>query len=43
AALGGSSHPYFYFVAKGDGRSQFSITLEEHNRAVNRYQKKRKQ
>ena len=43
AALGGSSHPYFYFVAKGDGRSQFSITLEEHNRAVNRYQKKQTQ
>jgi len=43
AALGGSSHPYFYFVAMGDGKSQFSVTLEEHNKAVNRYQKKRKQ
>jgi UPF0755 protein len=28
-----------YFVAKGDGSSQFSATLEEHNRAVNRYQR----
>ncbi|MDT8991637.1 endolytic transglycosylase MltG [Curvibacter sp. APW13] len=28
-----------YFVAKGDGSSQFSTTLEEHNRAVNRYQR----
>lgn len=28
-----------YFVAKGDGSSQFSASLEEHNRAVNRYQR----
>ena len=28
-----------YFVAKGDGLSQFSATLDEHNRAVNRYQR----
>ena len=28
-----------YFVAKGDGSSYFSATLEEHNRAVNRYQR----
>lgn len=28
-----------YFVAKGDGSSQFSATLDEHNRAVNRYQR----
>ena len=27
----------FYFVAKGDGSSYFSATLDEHNRAVNRY------
>ena len=27
-----------YFVAKGDGSSHFSASLEEHNRAVNRYQ-----
>ena len=26
-----------YFVARGDGSSQFSVTLEEHNRAVNKY------
>lgn len=30
-----------YFVARGDGSSQFSATLEEHNRAVNRYQRGR--
>ena len=26
-----------YFVARGDGSSQFSASLEEHNRAVNKY------
>ncbi|KAF7599683.1 MAG: aminodeoxychorismate lyase [Candidatus Dactylopiibacterium carminicum] len=28
---------YMYFVARGDGSSQFSRTLDEHNRAVSRY------
>ena len=28
-----------YFVARGDGSSVFSRTLDEHNQAVNRYQK----
>jgi UPF0755 protein len=28
-----------YFVARGDGSSQFSASLEEHNRAVNQYQR----
>ena len=27
-----------YFVGKGDGTHQFSRTLEEHNRAVAKYQ-----
>ncbi len=31
-----------YFVAKGDGTHQFSASLEEHQRAVNEYQKKRR-
>lgn len=31
-----------YFVARGDGSSQFSETLPEHNRAVNRYQRGQK-
>lgn len=31
-----------YFVARGDGTSHFSATLDEHNRAVNRYQRGRK-
>lgn len=30
-----------YFVAKGDGTSVFSDNLTDHNRAVNRYQRKR--
>lgn len=30
---------YLYFVSKGDGSSEFSRTLDEHNRAVTRYQK----
>ncbi len=30
-----------YFVAKGDGSSHFSATLDEHNRAVNRFQRGR--
>ncbi|HQU51300.1 MAG TPA: endolytic transglycosylase MltG [Casimicrobiaceae bacterium] len=32
--------PYLYFVARGDGTSEFSSTLAEHNRAVAKYQKR---
>jgi UPF0755 protein len=28
-----------YFVARGDGTSQFSASLDEHNRAVNKFQR----
>ena len=28
-----------YFVSRGDGSSQFSTSLDEHNRAVNQYQR----
>lgn len=43
AALNATLHPAksnaLYFVARGDGSSEFSATLEQHNRAVNKYQK----
>ena len=32
---------YYYFVAQNDGSHYFSRTLDEHNRAVARYRKKR--
>lgn len=32
-------HRFFYFVAKGDGTSHFSKTLDEHNKAVARFQR----
>lgn len=38
AALHPDDSKYLYFVAKGDGSSYFSETLEEHNRAVRRFQ-----
>lgn len=39
AALHPEASDALYFVARGDGSSHFSRTLEEHNRAVARYQK----
>ncbi len=43
ASLRAALHPApsdaLYFVARGDGSSQFSRTLDEHNQAVARYQK----
>ncbi len=41
AALYPASVPYLYFVSKNDGSHLFSVTLDEHNRAVNKYQRKR--
>ncbi len=38
AALFPASISSLYFVSKGDGSSEFSDTLEEHNRAVRQYQ-----
>jgi UPF0755 protein len=45
ASLQAALHPpasdKLYFVARGDGSSVFSRTLEEHNRAVAKYQRRR--
>jgi peptidoglycan lytic transglycosylase G len=44
AALEAVMHPAksdaLYFVSRGDGTSEFSRSLGDHNRAVNRYQKR---
>lgn len=39
AALRPASTSALYFVSRGDGTSQFSATLAEHNRAVDTYQR----
>ncbi|MEC5160830.1 MULTISPECIES: endolytic transglycosylase MltG [unclassified Janthinobacterium] len=39
AALAPAKTDALYFVARGDGTSQFSGTLPDHNRAVNQYQR----
>jgi UPF0755 protein len=41
AAVHPSKTKNMYFVARGDGRHQFSETLEEHNRAVQKFQVRR--
>jgi UPF0755 protein len=38
ATLHAEPADYLYFVAKGDGSSHFSVSLDEHNAAVRRYQ-----
>ena len=39
AAVNPAPTKALYFVARGDGTSQFSDTLADHNRAVNKYQR----
>ena len=41
AALNPPKSDKYYFVARGDGSSEFSRTLDEHNRAVQKYILKR--
>ncbi|MDK6078188.1 endolytic transglycosylase MltG [Massilia varians] len=40
AALAPAKTQALYFVARGDGTSQFSDNLNDHNRAVNQYQRR---
>ena len=40
AAVAPATTDALYFVARGDGSSQFSNSLAAHNRAVNQYQRK---
>ncbi|QIR14727.1 endolytic transglycosylase MltG [Shewanella aestuarii] len=42
AAANPAKVDYIYFVSRNDGSHVFSTTLQEHNRAVNEYQRKRK-
>ncbi|MDH5232043.1 MAG: endolytic transglycosylase MltG [Gammaproteobacteria bacterium] len=46
AAIYAALHPddgdTLYFVAKGDGSHYFSVTVKEHNQAVNKYQRFRR-
>jgi len=40
AALNPAPVQYLYFVSRNDGTHKFSMTIQEHNHAVDRYQKK---
>jgi UPF0755 protein len=43
ASITAALHPdrtrYLYFVSRGDGSSEFSTNLDDHNRAVSKYQR----
>ena len=40
AAMNPAQGKDLYFVARGDGSSEFSDNLDDHNRAVNKYQRR---
>jgi UPF0755 protein len=40
AAVSPAPTKALYFVARGDGSSAFSANLDDHNRAVNKFQRK---
>lgn len=40
AAVAPATTQALYFVARGDGSSEFSTNLDDHNRAVNKFQRK---
>jgi UPF0755 protein len=42
AALSPAPVDYLYFVSKNDGTHHFSVTLEEHDKAVDKYQRRSK-
>jgi UPF0755 protein len=39
AVLHPPATPYLYFVSRGDGSTEFSANIADHNRAVAKYQK----
>jgi UPF0755 protein len=41
AVLNPDATPFLYFVSKNDGTHHFSVTFEEHNAAVNKYQRQK--
>ena len=42
AVISPAKTDYLYFVSRNDGSHHFSATLKEHNRAVVKYQKRRR-
>jgi len=42
AAVNPADVPYLYFVARSDGGHEFSVSLDDHNRAVARYRRSKR-